>query len=65
MVSQTFAKAHHAQILAQRPAQVRWKHWRALLAVAREFAASERAQRYAQHALVLGIGLLSLVAVVW
>lgn len=64
MVSQTFSTAHEAQALAQGMGRVLSKLWRVLLAAAREFVVPERAPRYALHALVLGIGALSFVAVV-
>jgi hypothetical protein len=64
MVSQTFSTTHEAQELAQGTGQGIWKHRWALLAAVREIATTERAQRYALHVLVLGIGALSLAAVV-
>ena len=63
MVSETYGMVHEAQALAQRPVEVILKEWRTLLAAVRELVADERAQRYALHALVLGIGALSFVAV--
>jgi hypothetical protein len=65
MVSQTFSTALETQALAQGTGRVIPKPWWALLAAARESAAADRAQRYALHALVLGIGALSLVVAVW
>jgi hypothetical protein len=63
VVSETFGNVDTAQTLAQ--GRVLQKQWWVLLAIAREFMTPDRAQRYALHALVLGIGALSLVAVVW
>jgi hypothetical protein len=54
MVSETFTVAGSAQEHARGSTRVNWDHWRALLA-------SAPAQRHALHALVLGIGALSLL----
>lgn len=60
---ETFGAVHQAQARARRATEVTWKQWRALFAAAREFVATERAQRYTLHALVLGIGAISFIAV--